>query len=66
MLIADLEAIDEEKEGQVFRKNLHKRHGIEVLGKRPAESSWQEHFEPVGKRAKLGERFTTDFFTLDQ
>ena len=65
MLISDLKALDCEKEGQQYRRNLHKRHGVEaVLGKRSAPE-FQEHFEPMGKRAKLGERFTADFFTLD-
>ena len=56
-LASELEEFDAEKEARIVSYNVLKRYGIEnkpVLGKRAAEPS---HYEPLGRKAKMGERF---------
>ena len=68
LLVKDLQEIDTVKESANVRKNLFKRHGIE-LGKRDEPETEFVEFEPVqgGKRAKVGEKYdnVTEFFTLE-
>jgi len=49
-------------------QNVLKRHGIDnsILGKRQA-TEIESHFEPLGRRAKMGERFENmeEIFGLD-
>jgi len=57
MLQEELETMDVEKEALTVRKNMLKRHGIE-LGKREVSDKnyFLPVFEPI-KRAKIAERF---------
>ena len=70
-LVKDLESIDCDKEGLNLRKTLFKRHGLDLDQSKnqneQGQQTWMGQFEPVGKRAKLGERFENqdDFFVLD-
>ena len=59
-LVKDLESIDCEKEGLNLRKTLFKRHGLDLEqgnSEKEQQQTWMGQYEPVGKRAKLGERF---------